>query len=166
MIKILKFVRIFCCFIIPIFGITPVLIADDIQRNTYKITVPDGSTIDPEDSDFDLDHFMVINFPDKNFLIIFVVDDQKDTEDFFQAFKKGKLELLKAPSESTSDMINENNDNAILLNGKLNGMKYCFEMGWITSNSKGIIFMAGYPKNEQKNAKNYTKTVVRSLKVI
>jgi len=138
--------------------------AQELKRADYRLTIPAKSTLDAEDPDIDLDHYTTINFPDKNFLLILVVDDKSATEATFKNIVKGQKKALKGCKRSKSAFLKKIKGSDIQLNGEINGMKYTYQVGYIIGEKKGFVFNAGYLDSESESALRYLKTTINSFK--
>jgi len=138
--------------------------AKELKRADYRITIPVKSTVDAEDPDIDLDHYTTINFPDKNFLLILVIDDKGATEEAYQHIVKGQQKALKNCKSSKSFFLKEIKGSGVQLNGRINGMKYTYQVGYLKGRKKGFVFNAGYLDSESESALRYLKTTINSFK--
>lgn len=138
--------------------------AQELKRADYKLTIPEKSILDAEDPDIDLDHYTTINFPDKNFLLVLVVDDKSATEAAFKNIVKGQKKVLKGCKRSKSAFLKKIKGSGIQLNGKINGMKYTYQVGYIIGEKKGFVFNAGYLDSESESAFRYLKATINSFK--
>jgi len=161
--SIRRFLRLLGVAVLAMIASAP-LYALDFERKDYRITVPDGSTADPEDPDIDLDHFTTINFPDENFIIILVVDDNDKTEGAFDIMKKFYMSKMEGASGSKSTFLSEHKGPATLLNGKLNGIASSIELGWFTGKTQGYIIVAGCPQSERPSFGKVLKKAITSFK--
>jgi len=139
--------------------------ATDIERASYKITIPDKSTVDPQDSDIDLDHMTTINLPNDNNIIILAIDDKALIDKSFTTMTEKYKNALKNVQETGSDMANLRNGKGVLLTGLFNGMKYCFEVGAFAGKKCGFIIVCAYPEKERVETREMAKKAVDSLKI-
>ena len=138
--------------------------AQELKRSDYKLTIPSKSTLDAEDPDIDLDHYTTINFPDKNFLLILVVDDKSAAKVAYQHIVNGQKKVLKSCRSSKSMFLKKIDGSGVQLNGRINGMKYTYQVGYIIGEKKGFVFNAGYLDSEKETALKYLMATINSFK--
>jgi len=138
--------------------------AQELKRADYRLTIPAKSTVDAEDPDIDLDHYTTINFPDKNFLLILVIDDKNAVKVAYQHIVNGQKKALKSCKSSESTFLKKIGGSGIQLSGRMNGMKYTYQVGYVKGEKKGFVFNVGYLDSEREAALRYLKETISSFK--
>jgi hypothetical protein len=100
----------------------------EIERRDYKIITPTGATIDPEDDDLDLNHFTTININEDVFVIILIIDDIKTMEVAKNKMVESYKEKMENPVEIASQFKGVEKYSGSALSGKVNGIKYVFDV--------------------------------------
>lgn len=132
--------------------LTSITLAKDIARTDYKITVPDSCTVDPEDSDIDLDHMTTINLPNDNTLIVSVVDDVSALDRAVAKMKAHYLGKMQKAQETPSALVVNRHGRGVTIRGIFNGGKFCFEVVSLSGKKKGFVVVSTYLASEEKEA--------------
>jgi hypothetical protein len=119
----------------------------DIERSDYKVTVPDGSTVDDEDPDIDLDHYTAVNLPNGDTLTLLTLDDLKYADKEFDKLKSGYWTKVQQPEELPSDLFAARGAKAGIVTGKINGMRFCFEFGQLLGAKRAFLLSCIYERN-------------------
>ena len=147
-----------------LFSAVGLLWAQEVKRADYKITIPDKSIVKPRDPNIDPDHYTVIRFPNRSFLVVMVLDEKSRAEHVYNNIIKIQGKALKNGKVVSSSLFKEINGSGVQITGDLKGMKYTYQVGFVKGKKKGFVFNAGYLEADRKASLEYLTATLNSFK--
>ena len=140
--------------------------AKDLERADYKITLPEGSTVDKPDEDIDADHMTTVNLPNGNAMILIVVDDTQLVPNMLGKLTDKYKEKIKDAVVGRTDAFDDAKaTKSTLVSGKLNGLRFSFAMGEFDQKKKAVIVIFTYPQSEKTQTTDIVRKALSTLTI-
>jgi hypothetical protein len=140
--------------------------AGDLDRADYKITLPEGATVDKPDDDIDADHMTTVNLPNGNAMIFIVVDDTQLVPDMLGKLTNKYKEKIKDAVVGKTDAFDQAKaTKSVLVSGKLNGLRFSFAMGEFDRKQKALVVIFTYPQSEKAETTGIVRKALSTLTI-
>ena len=122
----------------------------DVDRASYKITLPDAATIEKGDGEIDADHMTTINLPNDSTMIILVIDDMaRAPVAFNKMVDEYKSKVKDGTVEKSESFVKPKASHASAVSGRLNGVQITFDVGQIDGKEKAFIVVFTYTESKK-----------------
>lgn len=122
----------------------------DVDRASYKITLPEGATIEKGDGEIDADHMTTVNLPNDSTMVLLVIDDKERAP---VAFKKMideyKSKVKDGAVEKSDSFVKPKATRASAVSGRLNGVLITFDVGQIDGKEKSFLVVFTYTDSKK-----------------
>jgi hypothetical protein len=136
-----------------------------LDRSGYTITVPEGSTVDPQDKHVDQDHLTLANLPHHTTLVVLMIDTKTRGHAVFDrtvASVKGRLESFTTESAQTFDTATAIRTTS--LRGKVkNNEPFVVEVAELSGPERAYVVVAEYPESSAADAPTMLKKALGTL---
>lgn len=143
----------------------------EIQRESYSVTVPKGVVIDPPDADVDLDHLTCVNITESSSLTISVADKINVGAKLEQKMIDGMLRNMKGPVKIKDMAVAGVKPESVgSWSGKINGVGYhlhvCNYIKAINEKEeKNVVFMYLIMTSESEKLSGAIGDIVKSITI-
>jgi hypothetical protein len=125
----------------------------NLDRLGYTITLPDGSTLDPQDKDLDKDHFTTANLPNHGSLIIVAIDDKSRAPAAFEKTVANLQAKLQSPTTSNQMTVESNKvTRSSTIRGIAKGESFVFEIFQFDGPKRSCLIICEYPQSTSADA--------------
>jgi hypothetical protein len=138
-----------------------------VDRKTYTIAFPPGSTIDPPDPDVDLEHLTTVSLPSGGGSVNIVGIEDKSMANFDRMFEglRSKLDTPVIISTDTFSVANPAPVHTQAASGIVRGSAVIFEVAEFDGKTQACYFIAEYPAAKAKQSAEVIQRCLRTLAI-
>lgn len=122
-----------------------------IARANFEITLPLGSTVEPDDPKYGPDRLLKCRLPGNASLNLLLVDDKSNAASISESALEGLRGAVKEPTtnhESALGWMSVVDVNGI--EGSIEGQQFAFETGYRPGTEKACVIIIDYPMDSEK----------------
>jgi hypothetical protein len=138
-----------------------------VDRKTYTIAFPPGSTIDPPDPEVDLEHLTTVSLPSGGGSVDIVGIEDKSMANFDRMFD-GLQSKLDSPVIIPTDTFSVSNPAPVhtqAVRGTVRGSAVIFEVAEFDGKTRACYFIAEYPADKAKQSMELIQRCLRTLAI-
>ncbi|HEY2585215.1 MAG TPA: hypothetical protein VGI81_05575 [Tepidisphaeraceae bacterium] len=122
----------------------------DVDRASYKITLPEGATVEKGDGEIDADHMTTVNLPNDSTMVVLVIDDKaRASVAFDKMVNEYKSKVKEGSVDKSESFVQPKATRANAVTGRLNGVLITFDVGQIDGKEKSFLVVFTYMQSKK-----------------